>query len=161
MRAVHWLFVVSVALFVFGIGFVVIGARPSGDAAPVDAPVLTPVASVKQIMGSIVSPGANAVYNAVGSSVTAAGLVNVAPKNDEEWAALGNQAAALVESGNLLLIGDRAVDRGDWVTMTRAMMAAGAEVLKATETKNADAVLEAGANLNTSCDNCHQKYQRQ
>ncbi|MEQ1575647.1 MAG: hypothetical protein ABL993_15515 [Vicinamibacterales bacterium] len=161
MRAVHWLFVVSVALFVCGIGFVVIGARPSRDAAPADAPALTPVASVKQIMGSIVSPGANAVYNAVGSSVTAKGIETIAPKNDEEWATLGNTAAALVEAGNLLLIGDRAVDRGDWVTMTREMMAAGTEVLKATEKKDADAVLNAGSNLNTSCDNCHQKYQRQ
>ena len=161
MRTVHWLFVVSVGLFIFGIGFVIAGARTSRQAAPPEASAMTPVASVKQIMNGIVAPAATAVFGSVGTIISAAGIDERRPRNDEEWAAVGNSAAALVESGNLLVMGDRAVDRGDWVTMSRELTDAGIMVLKAVEAKDPEGILSAGATLNTSCDNCHQRYQRQ
>jgi hypothetical protein len=162
MRMVNWLFVVSVALFISGIGFIVAGARATqrGPAAP-EAPALTPVASVKQIMNGIVQPAANVVFGSVGTIISAAGIVEKSPKTDEEWAAVGSSAVALVESANLLLMGDRAVDRGDWVTMSRALADAGMETLKATEAKSSEGVLAAGAVVNQTCDNCHRKYQRE
>jgi hypothetical protein len=161
MRIIHWLFVVSAALFISGIGFVVAGARTTRQAAPVEAPVMTPVASIKQIMNGIVAPAAKAVFDSVGTIVSAAGIEERRPKNDEEWAALGDSAAALVESGNLLVMGDRAVDRGDWVKMSQALVDAGMMALEAAEAKDADGILTAGSIINTSCDTCHQRYQRQ
>lgn len=161
MRMVYWLFVVSAALFVSGIGFIVAGARTTQRAAPVEAPALTPVASVKQIMNGIVQPAATVVFGSVGTIISAAGIVEKAPKTDEEWAAVGSSAVALVESANLLVMGDRAVDREDWVKMSRALAEAGMTALKATEAKSADGVLSAGAVVNESCDNCHRKYQRE
>ena len=161
MRIIHWLFVVSAALFVSGIGFVVAGARTTRAAPPVEAPAMKPVARVKQIMNGIVAPAAKVVFDSVGTIVSAAGVEELAPKNDDEWAVVGNSAAALVESGNLLVMGDRAVDRGDWVTMSRALADAGMMALKAAEAKNKDGILEAGSIINTSCDTCHQRYQRQ
>ncbi len=160
MRIIHWFFLVSVALFVSGIGFVVAGARTTQQAAPAEAPAMTPVASVKQIRNGIVAPGAQAGFESVGTSVSAAGIEERRPQNDAEWAALGDSAAALVESGNLLVIGDRAVDQGDWVKMSKALSDASMMALKAAEAKNADGILEAGSIINTSCDNCHQRYQR-
>jgi hypothetical protein len=84
---VHWLFVVSMALFVTGIGFVIAGAR-SARQAPVAVDTaeasLTPVASVKQIMKGIVAPAATAVFNSVSSTVTAKGTEEKAPQTDEE-----------------------------------------------------------------------------
>ena len=157
----YWLFVVSVALFVSGIGFIIAGARTTRTAARVDAPITTPVASIKQIMNGIVMPGANVIYNAVGTTSTAAGVVETAPRNDKEWAAVGNSAAALAESGNLLLLGGRALDNGDWVKMTRQFIDAGKVALKAAEAKNVDGIFTAGGDLNASCDTCHAKYQRQ
>lgn len=160
MRTVHWLFVVGVALFISGIGFVVAGARAARLATPVEAPAMTPVASIKQIMNGIVMPAANVVYQSVGTVVSADGVKDMEPQNDQEWAVVGNSAAALVESGNLLLMGDRAVDRGDWVKMTQAFIAAGNMILKAAEAKTVDGILEAGGQLNTTCDTCHERYQR-
>ena len=61
MKSVHWLFVVSVALFVSGVGFVIAAARTIRHApAAVDASTAspTPVASVKQIMKGITGPAA-------------------------------------------------------------------------------------------------------
>ncbi|RPH61856.1 MAG: hypothetical protein EHM89_06550 [Acidobacteria bacterium] len=161
MRIVYWLFVVSAALFVSGIGFIVAGARTTHRVAPAEAPALTPVASVKQIMNGIVQPAANVVFGSVGTIISAAGIVEKAPKTDEEWAAVGSSAVALVESANLLVMGDRAVDREDWVKMSRALAEAGMTALKATEAKSTDGVLSAGAAVNESCDNCHRKYQRE
>jgi len=162
MRLVHWLFVVSIALFVTGLGFVVAGARtarlaPAPNAA---AAALTPVASVKQIMKGITGPAANAIFDAVQTSITIKGVEETAPHTDAEWEAVGNSAAAVIESGNLLLLGTRAVDKGDWTKTSQAMMEAGKAVLKATQQKNTEQVLASGEALNKSCDDCHRKYQR-
>jgi len=161
MRIVRWLFVVSVALFICGIAFIVAGARTMRTVAPADALVTTPVASIKQIMNAIVAPGADVIYKAVGATSTASGVEDFAPRNDKEWAAVGDSAAALVESGNLLLMGSRVLDKGDWVKMTRQMITAAKAALDAVNAKNPDGILAAGGDLNESCDACHAKYRRQ
>jgi hypothetical protein len=163
MKTVHWLFLVSAALFISGIGFVIAGARAARQAGPAEeaAPSAMPVATVAQIMNGIVQPNALALYNAVGTYITAEGTKDVEPKNDQEWTALGASAAALVESGNLLLLGNRLIDEGDWVKMTRAYMDAAQAALKAADAKDKDGILNAGSTLNETCDTCHAKYQRQ
>ncbi len=162
MRTVHWLFVVSVALFVSGIGFVIAGGRTVQVAAPVEeALVMTPVASVRQICAGIVGPAATVVYNAVGTIISVDGITEIAPQNDEEWAVVANSAAALIESGNLFLLGDRVVDNGDWVTMTRALIESATVALTAAEAQDTEGILGAAEGINASCDNCHERYQRQ
>ena len=161
MRLTQGLFVVSALLFVFGIGFVVVGAKAAKQVPPPVERAITPVASVKQVMGGIVGPAAKVVFEAVSTTFDEKGANEHFPRTDQEWEAVGNSAAALIESGNLLMLGNRAVDRGDWVTMSRAMMSAGQDVLKAVAAKDKDMILEYGDALNVSCDNCHRKYQRQ
>jgi hypothetical protein len=39
MKTIHWLFLISVILFISGISFIVAGARTSRRAVPVRAPV--------------------------------------------------------------------------------------------------------------------------
>ena len=163
MRTIQWLFVVGVLLFITGIGFVIAGAREARSAGPAaeTAPAAAPVASVKQIMAAITGPAAAAVYNSVGTVVSVDGIKETAPQNDAEWAALGNQAAALVESGNLLLVPGRAIDNGDWVKMTQDFIEKSKVAMKAADSKSTDAVLSAGSDLNVTCDNCHARYLRQ
>src|SRR5712692_7982004 len=98
MKAIHWLFLISVTLFISGIGFIVASDRTSRRVVPISALATTPSASVKQIMKGIVGPSANTVYNAVGSTVSAKGVEERAPKTDAEWEAVGDSAAALIES---------------------------------------------------------------
>jgi hypothetical protein len=161
MRIANWLFVVSAALFISGIGFIIASARtPQVEAAAPPAPSLPPVASVKQIMVGIVTPAAYVVFDSVSTIVDAKGVQENQPRTDEEWARVGANAAALIESANMLLIGNRAVDQGDWVKMAKAMADAGQIALKAADAKKPEAILEAGEAINMSCDNCHQKYQR-
>ena len=80
-----------------------------------------PVATVKQIMNGIVGPAATAVFDSVEHHrVDRRASRRRRRSTDEEWEAVGNSAAALIESGNLLLMGNRAVDKGDWVKMSQA-----------------------------------------
>jgi hypothetical protein len=164
MRQVHWLFLIGAVLFISGIGFVIAGARTAQSSRDVRsaaaAPVTSPVASVKQIMQGIVGPAAAVVYGAVGTVETLSGVEETAPKNDQEWESVANSAAALVESGNLLLLGSRVVDTGDWVKMSRAQIDAAIVALKAAEAKDAAGIFASGEAINVSCDNCHEKYQR-
>jgi hypothetical protein len=163
MRIVHWLFTVGALLFVLGIGFVVVGASEARQAPPpVEESVsLAPVASVRQIMNGIVNPGATAVFDSVTTDITDQGVVETVPETDAEWEALGDSAAAIAEAGNLIMMEGRLVDRGDWVTMSTAMIDAAKQTLDAVKAKNTDGVLDAGSALNLSCDNCHQRYRRQ
>ena len=162
MRTVHWLFALGAALFLSGLVFVVAGARLARQAPTAQSPgvALTPVATVKQIMEGIVGPAADRVFASVRYTDTLKGREEKVPRTDDEWRAVGNDAAALVESGNLLLVKGRRVDEGEWIRMSQAMIDAGQIVLRAAEARNPDKVLEAGEALNVSCDTCHQRYQR-
>jgi len=101
------------------------------------------------------------VFDSVGTIVDATGIHEKQPSTDTEWAVVGASAAALVESANLLMVGDRAVDRGEWAKMSKALADAGMLVLKATQAKDAQGILAAGETLNASCDSCHRQYQRE
>ena len=161
MRVTHWLFLVSAALFVVGIAFLVASTRPTGERPAVEVAATTPVASVQQIMRGIVAPAASVVFNSVATTITPSGTEERAPRTDGEWNAVGDSAAALVESGNLLMLGERAVDKGDWMTMSRALMDASRVALKAVEARNVEALFGSGETVNAACENCHQRYQRQ
>lgn len=160
---VQRLFLVSVALFISGIAFIIAGARAVRVNAPahVDVPVAPPVATIKQIMNAIVLPNANVIYNAVGTTIDGTRVEETVPKNDKEWSAVGDSAAAIVESGNMLLVGDRLIDQREWLSYTQRFIAAGKAALAAANDKKADGILAAGGDLNETCDACHEKYQRQ
>jgi hypothetical protein len=160
MKIRHWFFLVGVLLFVAGIGFTIAGARAARLAPVVEAPITIPIATVKQIMKGIVTPAAMTVFNSVSTTVSFKGIEEKQPRTDEEWEEVGNSAAALIESGNLLLMGTRAIDKDEWVKMSQAMIEAGKLTLKATRDKSADGVLAAGEQVNASCDACHRRYQR-
>ncbi|MGE3508002.1 MAG: hypothetical protein AB7N65_03870 [Vicinamibacterales bacterium] len=163
MRPVEWLFVLSATLFVTGIGFVVVGARTaqrSDTNAASTTASLVPVASVRQIMTGIVAPGAEAVFRAVSTTVTQQGTEEKQPRTPEEWAAVADGAAALAEAGNLLMLDGRALDRQDWLAMSRAMIDAGSLALKAVAARDARALFDAGGEVYVSCDNCHRQYMR-
>ena len=145
MRTRHRFFLVGVLLYVAGIGFAIAGARAAREAPSVDAaPQTVPIASVKQIMKGIVSPAAMTVFNSVSTTVSIKGIEEHQPRTDDEWEMVGNAAAALIESGNLLLMGTRALDKGNWVKMSQALIDTGKKTLKAVQDKSPEKVLEAG-----------------
>jgi hypothetical protein len=165
MRIIHWLFVISLMLFVSGIGFVIAAERTARIAAPAASAerprAAAPVASTKQIMNGIVMPSAATIWDSVATIVSASGVEERMPRTDDEWAQVATSAAMLVEAANLLVDGDRAVDQGEWLKMAQAMAASGEKALKAAEARSAEGILAVGEEINTTCDACHEKYSRQ
>jgi cytochrome c556 len=56
------------------------------------------------------------------------------------------------------MIGNRAVNEGPWMELSRALTDSGEAALKAARNKNVDEVLAAGDKIYAACDNCHKKY---
>ena len=81
MRTIHWLYLITVVLFVASVGLVIVSAR----AAQRTAAFVTPVASIKEIMNGMVEPGSKVVFDAVATNITVKGIEEIAPKNDAEW----------------------------------------------------------------------------
>jgi hypothetical protein len=126
--------------------------------APPPPPFKT-VADVKQIMASVVDPAADVIWGSVGIIVSKEGTIERAPKTDEEWAVVRNSAFVLTESGNLLMIGNRAKDADEWMKFSQALIDVGARTIKVTEARNKDALFEIGGDIYTVCANCHEKYE--
>jgi hypothetical protein len=59
-------------------------------------------------MKALVAPS-SAVFGAVASETTANGIVEKAPKTDEEWVVVRNNALIIMEAANLLMIGGRRI----------------------------------------------------
>jgi len=121
-------------------------------------PPFKPVGSVKQIMAAAIVPSSEVLFDAVGTIVSAKGVEEIAPKNDEEWTNVRNHAILLAESGNLLMLGGRAKDNGEWMKIAQALVDAGVVALKAAEAKNPAALFDAGAGVYEVCERCHSRY---
>ena len=112
-------------------------------------------------MEATIHPSAEVLFDAVGTIVSASGVEEIAPKNDQEWDVVRHNALTLAESGNLLMIGKRARDKGDWMKMSQALVDAGVVALKAAEAKNPEALFEAGGQVYAACEQCHHRYWQQ
>ena len=121
-------------------------------------PPLRPVADVKQLMASILEPAAEVYWDAVGTIEDAKGIVEVAPRTDEEWAVVRNSAFVVAEGGNLLMMTGRAKDGGDWMNLSQALVDVGQRAIAAAESKNPKAVFDVGAEVYEACVTCHAKY---
>ena len=106
------------------------------------------VASVMDVMRTMTIPFSDAVFNA-GSEP---------PKDDAGWQKVRDQAVALAESGNLLLIGSRVKDRAAWVKFSRAQVDAAEMAAKAAGAKDAEAFATAADAVYETCAACHKVY---
>ncbi len=135
MRDFYLLFLASFLLF-------------PANAATAQQPAFKPVANLNQLMKAIIIPSSDAVFQ----------VAMEAPKDDEAWTAVQNSALTLAESGNLLMIGNRAKDQGDWIKAAQALVDAGTVAFRAAEAKNVDALIEAGDQVYDTCEGFHERY---
>jgi hypothetical protein len=112
----------------------------------------------KDLMNWILDPNADVVWASVGTIVTAEGEQKFAPTTDEQWTAVRNSAATVIEAGNLLMLGGRARNQDDWMKKVQEMMRTATQVLQAIEAKDADTVFTAASDMYTACADCHAAY---
>ncbi len=132
------------------------GEAPKSPAPPASA--VRPVLSLKQLMEWVIDPAADAVWDSVKTIITEQGTKEIAPQTQEEWDAVRNGAAMLVESANLLTMDGRARDQGEWLAAARRLAASARKALKAAESKDAERVFAAGGEIYNACSACHQRY---
>jgi len=126
--------------------------------ASLAATTMAPVVTMKQLMDEVFEPAADHYWNAVGSTTDKNGTVDHAPKTDQEWAAVRNQATVLAEAANLMMMDGRAVNRGEWMMLSKAMSHAAIRARDAAAAHDRTRVFDMGAELYDSCVNCHAKY---
>jgi len=64
----------------------------------------------------------------------------------------------IAESGNLLMMGSRALDQTGWIGMSQAMVEVGRTAIEAAEARDEAAVFDAGAEVYYVCTACHAAY---
>lgn len=125
---------------------------------PPAPPPFAAVADMRQLMASVVEPAAELYWDAVGSVDDSSGTTAIFPRTPEAWDIVRNSAYVVAESGNLLMMAPRAVDQGEWMTLSRAMLDAGQRAITAAEARDTSAVFNVGAELYETCTNCHARY---
>jgi len=150
-------------------------------AAP--APEYNIVATIKDIMDSAVDPSADYIWESVGTEVSAKGIIEHAPKTDEEWKEERRRAVLLVEAANLLIMPGRKVakageksenpgielspeeiqalidkDRATFIKLAKEFQQTAVAQLKAVDNKDLKELLKTGGDIDTNCENCHKTY---
>ena len=139
--------------------------------------------TVTEIMGAMVMPSADALWNAVSTTITDKGTEEKAPKTAQEWKDVRNRALTLMEASNLILIPGRRVgvpvdtpldqkifmtpeqiealiaqEPDSWTKMSQAMHDSVLPALKAIDAKDAMALSDAGEAIDKACETCHHKF---
>ena len=114
--------------------------------------------STRDLMAGMIDASADALWAAVGTVWDENGENHWEPETEEQWLAVIGAAMTLVESGNLLMLGDRAVDDDQWMVHSQALVDAGAIALDAAEARDPERVFEIGEVVYNACQNCHSIY---
>ena len=122
-----------------------------------DPPPFRTAATIVQIMEGPIAHAAEVYWESVSTIVDKDGIHEHFPQNDEEWEAVWAAGITIGESGNLLMIADRARD-AEWVRLSAELADVGMEAAQAAESKNPDKVLELGEKVYNVCTECHMKY---
>jgi hypothetical protein len=125
------------------VGVLVLTPAPVAQ-APADE--LRPVATMKQLMVDILYPASNNILLLVNRG---------GPSDDPEWAEVRRSAMTLAESGNLLIMRNRA---SAWVADARLLAEAGTAAYKAAEAKDAKGLALLTDRLDSSCTTCHKQF---
>src|SRR4051812_20416929 len=86
---------------------------PAPEKSPAAAPPYRPIASIREVMNSVVDPNIDPVWNSVASvlehGVKNGKMTDKAPGSDEDWAEVRQHALVVAEAANLLLMPNRPV----------------------------------------------------
>lgn len=171
----------TITVFLSALVLAAPGCNRREERAP--EPQFKPTATVRDIMTSIIDPGADVLWNSVATIVSLTGTEEREPKTDEEWQAVRRSAVQLVEATNLLRVPGRSVarpgeksenprielqpetiqkmiaeDPATWTQHLDQLHEAAVPALKAIDARNAKGLFDAGEHIERACEGCHQQY---
>jgi cytochrome c556 len=159
-------------------------ATPPHAAEPA-APVMKSVVSVKELMRFTIDPIADNIFDAVTWDITKKGVVETKPRTDEDWEKVKIGAVTLAEAIYLLKVPRPFAPPGDlnnstgpnppelspaqikekldkdpvlWDAKIEALRNAAKEVMEIADKRDADALFEASADVDSACEACHLEY---
>jgi hypothetical protein len=155
-------------------------AAPAPAPEPAAEPPFRPVASIREVMNSVIDPSIDVVWNSVGSTVDDKGLKDRTPEAEADWAEVRRHALIVSEAANLLMMHNRPVappgapslapgveltpeeiqklideNRDGWNLYVQELQDSLKPALAAIDAKDSQALLEAGEKIDTTCENCH------
>ena len=133
MRTIHGLMLAG-ALLITGCAA---EEEPAGP--PIDMRHTT-----RDLMAGMIDASADALWDAVGTIWDENGENYWEPETDE--------------SGNLLMLGNRARDTDQWYAYSQDMIDAAAVALEAARARDADRIFDSGEVVYNACNNCHNIY---
>jgi hypothetical protein len=119
---------------------------PGRLAAQAPAEPYQPVATMKQLMVEIIHPASNEILLVINRG---------GPDAEREWAAVRRSAMTLAESGNLLIMRNRAPA---WVNEAKKLIDVGAAAYQAAQSKDSKALAVLADPLDASCTACHKQF---
>jgi hypothetical protein len=156
---------------------------PPSAAATATATPYHPVASIREVMNSVIDPNVDVVWNAVKTDIDHGKPIEHAPKTDDEWAAVRHSAMTVSEGANLLMMPGRAVappgagslspgielapdqvralidkSPSGWNQFARSLQDSLQPALDAIDKKDTQALFEAGDKIDEVCESCHQVF---
>jgi hypothetical protein len=105
-----------------------------------------PVATMKQLMVEIIYPASNEILLIVNRG---------GPSDEREWASARRSAMTLAESGNLLIMRNRATG---WVNDAKKLIDIGTAAYQAAQSQDAKALAALVEPLDASCTSCHKQF---
>lgn len=160
-------------------------AAPAAALAPVAASPFKLTAGITDLMQYEIDPASDALWDSVSTLVDKTGVHNHQPRTDKEWAEQRGHAIVLAEAANLLMMEGRKValpghevedagtlgnltaaeaekaiaeNRAAFIGFSQALNAVAVDMIKATEAKDPEALLQTGAALDEVCEQCHLKF---
>jgi hypothetical protein len=158
-------------------------ARQAPEQSPAADPPYRPVASIREVMNSVIDPSIDVVWNSVATIIDDGRMTDRAPGTDEDWAEVRRHALIVSEAANLLLMPDRPVappgapsqapgvelepdeirklireNPEGWNLFVQELQESMKPALAAIDAKNAQALFDAGEQIDTTCENCHQVF---
>ena len=157
--------------------------RPSSAAQT--ATTFEPIAGIQDIMADMIDPAADFLWESVSTTFDLTGVVDKEPRTDQEWDAVRRQAIILTEGANLIAMEGRRVarvrgtledhgtpgnltaeesehaianDRGAFLAFAKALHEVGHTMLKASDDRSPQGLLDAGDTLDRVCEGCHLKF---
>jgi hypothetical protein len=175
-------------LFLAVFTFALCSKPAPAESPSVAAPLLgemTPVVSVKELMENMIDPLADNIFDAVWWDTTGKGVVEHRPQTDEDWAKVKTGAVTLAEGIYLLKVPRPFAPAGVlnnslgpnppelspteikakvdndpvlWIAKIQALRNVSLEVLEIVKKKDANALWQAGGDLDEACEACHLEY---
>ena len=114
--------------------------------------------NMNQLMLWVLDPPSNVIWEATGSIYTEEGEISMVPTDQQGWERVRNNAAVVVETGNLLMMPGRSEDDGPWMAFSQMLIEAGMKAIAAAEARSEDQLFMAGNDLYDACAGCHAVY---